>query len=118
MFGHHETFSDIINLEGNHMHSELKGRTWKSECEKCVLAMFFELQKKELSSAKDPPADMQKHKDLRAQRNLRSSALGKNKTKQNSELLETQKTLSNQGLVNSELDNATQSKDQIKDVPF
>ena len=31
MFGHHETFSDIINLEGNHMHSELKGRTWKSE---------------------------------------------------------------------------------------
>jgi len=40
------------------MHSELKGRSWKSECERYVLAVFVELQKKEMSSGKDPPVDM------------------------------------------------------------
>lgn len=38
----------------------LKGRGWTSECEKCVLAVFVKIEKKEIISGKDLPVYMKK----------------------------------------------------------
>ena len=108
---------NILTWRANHMHSEHKGRRWKSECERLCLLSF---RRKRWAQER---IHQLTYKNTRI-RELREiwGLHHWERTKQNKTKLcaprNTKDFEQPRSGKPSELDNETQGKDQIKDVPF
>ena len=119
MFGHHETFSDIINLEGKPYAQWIEGKKLEIRMwEVCIGCVCWTLEERDELRKGSTGWHVETQGFERLEK-FEVFSIGKkqNKTKlcapRNTKDFEQPRSGKS-----SELDNATQGKDQIKDVPF